>query len=455
MHSKAVSLRIYIERALPWVLAAILFCLPFQTVWILDEQSVGGSSWTYATIGVYAIDLVIILCALGMFLVRRAGTAAPGRYAILCALVTVSFFSIFFSSDQHIAWYHFLILIEGVLLVWIFGSRHVHPAKIITAFGCAGAIQSILAMVQIGTQRVSESVVLGLSEQSPATAGVSVIESADAIWGRFLRGYGTFPHPNILAGFLAVCLILLVVGVAMARTRRLRVMTFAAIVLVSTGLLLTMSRAAIGISAAAVIVVVCAGYLQTGMGRFARRGLMAAGVSILLTWIVIGSFLMPLVTTRITGETRLEALSTNERLNGYEDARILLTDDWLHGVGIGNATVELKDTDPSRPAWRLHPVHNIYLLAAVELGVFGALFFIGQLAYLLAYIFRTYLSLGAYPWILGVGGALFTLILLGFFDHYPWSLHAGSILLWSIVGLGFGATSPARVGRPDIPGSSG
>lgn len=61
---------------------------------------------------------------------------------------------------------------------------------------------------------------------------------------------------------------------------------------------------------------------------------------------------------------------------------ILLTHPFF-GVGIGRYTNAVQSLYPNHPAWSYQPVHNIYLLILVELGIVGVSAFIALLYYTL------------------------------------------------------------------------
>jgi hypothetical protein len=74
----------------------------------------------------------------------------------------------------------------------------------IVAVAVMAVLQSIVGILQFSHQESIGLQMLGEPILSSYVGGVSTIEIGG---GRILRAYGTFPHPNILAGFLALGLV--------------------------------------------------------------------------------------------------------------------------------------------------------------------------------------------------------------------------------------------------------
>jgi len=108
----------------------------------------------------------------------------------------------------------------------------------------------------------------------------------------------------------------------------------------------------------------------------------------------------------------------------------------LLGSGVGGFTLSMqktlqdlvgsKDIEP----WIYQPVHNIYLLAISEIGIFGFLVFLG----LIFFVFwnpRANLKDFYNPYLIILIGFLF----FGLLDHYLWSLQTGRLMFWVVLGL--------------------
>ena len=139
--------------------------------------------------------------------------------------------------------------------------------------------------------------------------------------------------------------------------------------------------------------------------------------------------------TRITGG-RLETMSRIERTDSYGESLDIIKDHWYQGVGVGNYTQALHDSDTSREVWDYQPVHNIYLLIATEVGVFGLAAFLIVLYWPLSISFyhRRRALVGS-SFFAGTSFSFAALLLVGLFDHYPWSLSFGILFFWLLLAL--------------------
>jgi O-antigen ligase len=102
------------------------------------------------------------------------------------------------------------------------------------------------------------------------------------------------------------------------------------------------------------------------------------------------------------------------------------------GVGAGNFVPwlmrqQLSGRSIGLPADQYQPVHNIYLLVFKELGLVGLLLFLVWLG--MAFVRRYTHDHLVYA------GLFSMLLLIGLFDHFLWTIQAGSLLFWLIAGL--------------------
>jgi O-antigen ligase len=112
---------------------------------------------------------------------------------------------------------------------------------VLVAFLLGLIIPIALGWFQVLTGGSSESTLLGIADKDAQTLGVAVVETDD---GRTLRAYGTFPHPNIFGGYLAVGVIALAWLTRFAKSKReIALMLVGSAVLGST-LIVTFSRSA-------------------------------------------------------------------------------------------------------------------------------------------------------------------------------------------------------------------
>lgn len=121
------------------------------------------------------------------------------------------------------------------------------------------------------------------------------------------------------------------------------------------------------------------------------------------------------------------------------------------GIGIGNFVFHSQNyqaflraakkifslseyQDKGIPDWLFQPVHNIYLLIAVEIGLAGLLFFLLFIGKILFKGIQTEFkkkSKGNLCFLF----LFFCFLLLGLLDHYFWTIHQGGIIFWTALAL--------------------
>ncbi len=425
------------QRTIEWLLAIFIFLIPWQARWVIRAGELNGGFWEYGTIAVYATDVLflIVLLLSGIWWVQQrknhksqapnskspplagsrqdAGQITNHKFQITkrityCLLLTAYIASsIIWSSDKLVAVYAVLKLFEGVGLFFLVRHFMSDRTLFIVAFVASAVVQSVLAIVQFLTQSVFSWLWSGIASQSGADLGASVVQFADERW---LRAYGSFPHPNILGAFLALALLFTLHQI---KFTTYRLLLMASGLLLTTGLFFTFSRAAW--LAAIVGIIVWLFATHAWRDRLVRQTLIILTAYVLL----LTTIFFPLVRTRIMGGERLEQRSTTERIEGYGEAWQLIKRYPLLGVGIGNYTVAVHhELRPNDPTWSYQPVHNVFVLILAELGLVGFLLLITPFIPLILRGRRESFVV------------LFPLLPLLLLDHSFWTLHSGVLTLF-------------------------
>lgn len=422
----------FARRGIERLLAVIVFLIPWQARWIWQPRQLNGVFWEYGTFSLYAVELVIWVCLLGVawqiivrgsagwpkFNLRRFLSPAGVVFVGSFGLVVLSWLSLLWAADAALALQGAFRLTEAVaLMVVLLNASSRGRLGVMVAWALSAALQGILAVVQFFSQTVVGSTVLGVDPQLPGELGASVIELTS---GRWLRAYGTFPHPNMLAGFLVLGI--LCAGAWYVHHYRTfqRVCALGCALLAGVGLVFTFSR-----SGAAALV---AGFAVWGFMAVWRRNVLPSLRFIGLTSLVAVAaavWVVPQVGTRLAGAGRLEVKSSVERRILLHEGLKLAQRSLPLGVGIGQTTVVSYRQDPSRPGFAYQPPHNVALLALVELGVDGLLLL--MLFGLGAVMRATRFPAGA--------GMFVAAAVLGWFDHYLWTLLPGMLMAWILAGV--------------------
>ena len=423
--------------------------LPWQTVWLLSPVVFGVGS-SFMTLSIYLVDVLLFVCCL--LLLRRTtfSFARPAQERWLFGIAFIALFiGTFLSPVPILAVQKFVSFFLVGFFTW-FAIRILPRNLIFVTVSVAGVVAAVLGIGQFLLQTIPGSSILGIASQSASILGTAVVETVQE---RFLRAYGPFPHPNILGGYLALTLVFTVayyfqlyekfqpwwntIGQTVSKkklwhqpivrqTALAAAFSLATFVLLITGLLVSFSR-----SAMLGAVVGVGSFLNKKIHQNPIRGGVLSGKLFLIACLTITVWVLSvpgLFQGRLTASGRLEAYSVASRLTQYKEANTLFMSNALFGVGVGNYVPALMQTFPGRAVYDYEPVHNVLVLAVVEVGA------IGSLAVLLL-LYRKREMLRQLLLTPTGAGVMYTLLPLMLLDHYIWSLHAGIVLL-VLVGLG-------------------
>jgi hypothetical protein len=444
-----------------------------------------GSFNEYADVSIYVSDIFILIILASVFIksehiidimsiIRRCFTGNNARGTVSSfliitlpfALIIWAAFSLFYAIEPSIGAVFVLKMVElyGVYLLVIFCNVpcETNDTKrlscnfkgMLGGIIFMGVLEAVLGIVQffkqhsLGLTFIKESVI------SPVLPGVAKVIINNT---HYIRAYGTFPHPNILGGFLFVSIILshlyfrlFYVEQAYANVRKLGVL-----LLQYTAIIVTFSKSAIlGLIIALLYISIVSHGTIRGT-QIIRRGkiflkekvISAKQKSFLGSLLVIGMVSLMMIFSRINMDT-LFFQSLRERALYQSVVVAIIYKHPILGISCGQLVIFMAQQS-IYPLfdWQLQPVHNIFLLIWAELGVVG--FFIFTLWYVLLAIVvpvkkisfsrngfskekhRTFKELyGTYIHALVIG---FIPILL--FDHYLWDIQQGQIIFWVVMAL--------------------
>lgn len=410
-------------RWFAWLVYTILFLLPWQTRYIYDQALISGTAFEYGTMSVYVVELLIAAAFLfGQRLRLRRESERPLK--AMGIVLVVSAVSMLFASDRELAlaaWSH---LVFAAMLFAVLLDVRVDKWSAIKAFVLGLVPPSILGLVQSFIGSSSASKWLGLAAHNATDLGQAVVETGG---DRMLRAYGSFTHPNVFGGFLAVGIIALIIFLAHYRKWTPWVLPMPLLIFAFVA---TFSRSAWLAFVAAVVV---GGGLIILKHRSRIRPHMPLVARVVFTFaMAIFVFRTPLF-ARFDSSQRLEQISTTERLDQYRAYPEIIKNDWLIGSGIGTYTETIATAHPSQPSYAYQPIHNVPLLILAEVGLLGAL----ALLYWASQVDRiNYIAIrkGSIGAIGGIMLGTVPLIII-FLDHYFWSNWAGLALLMFLMAM--------------------
>ena len=360
------------------------------------------------------------------------------KYLRVLVLYLLIHIAIFHNITTTIWSLRFFTYMTSTLLLntWLLENR-IHTKTILRTIILSGIIQVIVGIAQvhkghsIGLQYIGESMV---------RVGGFKSSSRLILDNLHLRAYGTFPHPNLLAGYTVFAMAVLTALTMYTRNntvtptvlrkvplRRLGqwpefyVLPIIGILALCILLALTVSYSGILTSLSAIILLSAVAILLSygSSKKKARRGWPVAGFLLLGTLL----FFLQRPTASYTSVIRTQLHSEHVvlRLEYMRVAfRILREHPWV-GIGAGNFVRIYQHIQAPLTAHGvsgIQPVHNIYLLIAAEHGIFVAT---------IATIFVAWLAVGLirdknYPYA-AIYISFFSII--GNLDHYLLTLPQG------------------------------
>ncbi|MST04181.1 MAG: hypothetical protein EXS49_01255 [Candidatus Pacebacteria bacterium] len=267
-----------------------------------------------------------------------------------------------------------------------------------------------------------------------------------------IRGYGLFSHPNILGAYLFLCIMVCVYFIekivdnvipAKAGIQKIIKLLLAEIslVLLVFGLVVSFSRSAILVSIVALAMFFflklrnsASSVIPAKAGIHKRIfGIFSIVFSIFIASFILGDIILP----RFQGLVGSEAFV--DRIKYSQMALQTIKQHPILGIGIGGGvSYFLKNNIYSmfgfNNSWQFEPVHNLYLIIMLEIGLFGLFFFLLFIFNLLIRISKLIFkkSDNKLALILCLS-VLVGNLTLGIFDHYFWDSSSGILIFWTAI----------------------
>lgn len=454
------------KKIIEYLFYTYIFLLPWQARWIFSYGQLGDEISQYLTLSLYGTEILFVLVIILAIIYQIKNPDPKGKnqekkdfnirifsFYILAVLFLIFLaISLFFAADKIVGLFYFLKIIEGFLIFALFLNFDFHFYYTGVVIICSAAVQGGLGIYQFLIQHIWGSKYLGMATQYVSEGGASVVESETMRW---LRAYGSFSHPNILGGFLAISLIILLTVLILTIFKPYRILFWLTLPLIFSGLFFTFSKSAFLAFAVGLLFMII--FILVSRIRPAISTLIQFLLLIVINFSFLAIIYAQPLTTRLTAETRLEIQSQTERLNYFEQARSLIEQNWFTGVGPGNYTLELYQSDFEKSkAWDYQPVHNVFVLILAEAGILSFVFFILFLINIFReiYYFRIDQRLGLlevfsqyksneiyyfyklhYFWFIGLTACFLAMIVIMFFDHYFWTQYFGLMMWWLVLGM--------------------
>ncbi len=410
------------------------FPLPFTNVYVNE----------YSAAFLFGSDL-LLLGLLGAVLVwlRPAFIALLKRYWLLIALLCIGLLTLLEATNPGLGFYVWirlaLVVLGALAIASAVKEEWVNPRILFVGLALSAILEALIGIRQFLVNGSAGLTILGEPVITSLTKGVGRVVVAG---GALLRAQGTMPHANILAGFLLMGLgafyYLFLTTPEDARRIHLAAIILGILTL-SVGLAVTFSRSGWITTLVLTTGVLLWGWLRKGRRRRTLELLAVLAGTSLFLFVVLGWAIGARASLSPTEGPVADRVA-------YDHIGLEMIGAHPLGVGIGNQLLAgvhegFYQRHNIPEWWRWQPIHNIYLLIGVEVGLPGLVAFLWFLMLVMRSALPHLRRGDPDAWFL----LLILVALLGFalVDHFLWDLENGRLMLWVILGILMGAS-----GRP-------
>lgn len=398
-----------------FLLSLALIPIQLNKFFFNSHSLVLGVPIDYLAPSVYLSDIVITLSIVSFFFTNKKNLKKilNENKSIVWAMVLFAFFllvsSVFFSSDQITSLIFNLKILEAMLfsIVCLYYFK-IQKMKLATnlIFSTTILLEGILAIAQFTLQRSFGLYFLGERTFDVTTSQVA---TTNILGLHLLRSYGTFPHPNVLAAFLVVLLVI------STQTRSLKKSKIEQAVLLITPFALMTT------------------FSKTGLALFLLYIILFYLKSIPKILTISALAFLAVLYLVFFSQTYIDSLA--ERILLAQAALTVSIGSPFMGIGSANFIRSLADLNIMSlgQVRLLQPVHNVFLLILVENGIIGLMLFASVI----------FIAINRAK---NISSLFLSLALLSYLtvDHFLWTLHQGQLLLFITLILIYNSKKPKQ-----------
>lgn len=399
-----------IERIV-FLLLLILFPIQLGKHFWPEFAFVHGIRVDYLSPTLYLTDILVFLLFLVSFVRLRSKLLRLIGSRLFLLFIASLFISFLFSEYKENSLFATIKLIEFVWVGFYCSQLRREDFKNVVFVLVLGSLVQISIMVlQFASQQSIGGVFYYLGERTfnATTPGIALARIGEQL---VLRPYGAFPHPNVLAFYLLIVFIIALYFLQ-AKNFLFRIIKAIVLLTISLGICLTFSR-----------VIIFLMFLIIGIHFWKDRRLFL--MSSMLSLVAL--FLL---------STRIFQSFGNDLVLRFElmvIGVIVFIKTPIVGVGLNNFFhYEILYQKTITPML-LQPIHNVYVLWIVSMGILG-----GVPAYLFINKLLT-LAREQVSFIL-----VLCLLVIGMFDHYLITLQQGQLLAAFTIGVIFSGLLKAK-----------
>jgi hypothetical protein len=383
------------------LLLLFIFLLPtqFGKHFFLDFSYISGLRVDYLSYALYTTDIFSLL----LIFLYRSDVIKLFKNKLVSSILFLLTLSIFFSISPWIAFYKFLKIVQIVALFAVFRNIFINKLLLIYAFISGALLQLGLSIYQIVNHKSIQGLFYFLGERY-FTSSMPGIAKASLQGIEILRPYGTFSHPNSMAGFYLL-VYALILGIDFKKNYILK---SSLLFLCVSIILISFSKTAI-LGLIIVNIVALINNYKKALCKFCAFARV---------------FVLSLISL-IFLQSTTDPLSLIKRGQLLKNSISIISNYPITGVGVGNYLVAQSQLIGKNIIFPPQPVHNIFLLLISEVGLLlgGAIIF---------YLFKYFYKFQRFNVLIYCA---IVIIICGFFDHYWITLQQNMLLLGLVFGI--------------------
>ena len=401
-----------VKRNIQILFGIFLFTFPLSMRHLVYEQNSYrfGNFNPWVTGFVYWPEIILFV-AFGLWVYEKIKNKESIHFThrlawILFGLFVANAFVVtFLFGDAFLGAFFLLRVFEGLIVFWLLTDKVLLPQRAVTILLLGALLQIVWGYAQWKLNHSLGLYWFGESHLGPEVLGVAKIDLADGL--KQIRAYGSFLHPNILAGYL---LVIFFIGINYLRKRQILLW----LPLFIWGIYLTHSRSAM--LAGGIGLVLYFLFQRSKTLSFRKSVALAIGLTLIVAnvWFFLNYSIVRTLDPSWTERLSQIGISQNVFMHHPQ------------GVGVSNFTLEMEKYPNGGilMPWDFQPVHDTYYLILNELGLQG---FLILSAFLVTVFWRLWKQSNIIP--------LLVLLMLAPFDHYLWDSFSGMMLVALVAGF--------------------
>jgi len=301
----------------------------------------------------YAMDLISFVLLGSLFheyrLIFSSIPRLVHKYMLSISIGLLCIILNFLLAPSKELWIYTLLRLIQWIGVFIFFARYGARSQVfvwlIWGIMCGAVIQLFLTLTQLSTRQSMQGIMYWLGERQFSIATPSIAKAVIA-GKEFLRPYGSFSHPNSLAGFY-----LLLYSFVLTQKNTIQPIVRFLLLLISSALVV------ISFSRAAIVV-----YAVVNLVYFLQIPSRCKWCVVAKTSVVAFLFI---IAFSISGDTQ----SFDKRLDFTHKAISIILQNPTTGTGLGGYLIAQHEYPQKFPIFFEQPVHSIYLYTIAQLGI--------------------------------------------------------------------------------------